>query len=117
MPTEIRALNKNSAMPMDTIPFNTRTVGTYLRWLCMLCIALAIVAYALFQARFLLTGPALALEIEPVPVQSTPTIAISGTAKNITSLTLNGRTIYTTEAGVFEELVILEKGYTIVTLE
>jgi len=95
----------------------TPSLSTYTRWIVIAVAVGALVLYGVFQARFLLEGPVLALAYEPETVQTSPTVSLVGTAENITSLTLNGRTIYTTDTGAFEELIVLEKGYTVVTLE
>ena len=75
-----------------------------------------VVSYFVFQARFLLRGPSITLTSQPDVVQTEPMVKISGIAKNIVSLTLNDRPIYTDEIGNFEETLILENGYTIMTL-
>ena len=72
--------------------------------------------YFAFQARFLLQGPLITLVEPPDVVQTEPMINISGSAKNIVSLTLNDKPIYTDEFGNFNELLILENGNTIMTL-
>lgn len=112
----MRTAGRMSDTAMNRLP-TIRSIGAYVRWFCIAAAAAAVVGYILFQARYLLGGPALALEAEPEPVQASSTVVISGTARNIASLTLNGRQIYTTETGFFKELVVLETGYTIMTLE
>ncbi len=73
-------------------------------------------AYIIFQARFMIQGPQLALDIEPNRVQNERIISLSGTASNITKITLNGRQIFTNEDGYFKEALVLENGYTIATI-
>jgi len=73
-------------------------------------------AYALFQARFLIAGPQVSLTEEPATIHSERQIKISGVAKNITAIYLNGRPITTTEDGAFSEALILENGYTTMTV-
>jgi hypothetical protein len=93
------------------------SAGVITKWF-LLCIAGVLFgAYLLFQARLLLGGPSIVLDPEPAPVQTSATAVISGHAANIAELTLNGRPIYTTDTGVFEEELVLETGYTIMTLE
>ena len=72
--------------------------------------------YVQFQARNLISGPRIALLNEPETEQTSRTVAIEGQAGNITSLELNGKTIFTDEQGYFEEILVLENGYTIMTL-
>lgn len=75
-----------------------------------------LLAYLVFQARFLLQGPIIALDNEPSTLQSERVVMLSGSVKNITRLTLNGRQIFTNELGYFDEALVLENGYTIATL-
>lgn len=42
---------------------------------------------------------------------------LSGVAENVTSLTLNGRPIMTDRAGNFTEGIVLENGYSVVSLD
>lgn len=77
---------------------------------------LALLAYITFQARFLIEGPQIILTEEPPRVENVRTITLTGTAKNIAEISLNGRQIFTDERGHFEEAVVLENGYTIVTI-
>lgn len=72
--------------------------------------------YALFQARNLIAGPELTISGPAEQVHTERMITLRGTAENIASLTLNGRTIFTDEQGTFEETLVLENGYTIMTL-
>lgn len=77
----------------------------------------AFIGYAIFQARFLLTGPVITLQNIPEVVQTERLITLEGTAQNIVYLTLNGRQIYTDKNGYFKEALVLENGYTIATLQ
>ena len=78
---------------------------------------LLILIYVLYQARFLTEGPVITLLDEPPHTTSVNTVEISGMAQNIVSLSMNGRTIYTTDDGQFSETLTLPIGYTIVTIE
>ncbi len=75
-----------------------------------------LLAYLVFQARFLLQGPIITLSNLPETVQNERVVRLSGSVKNITHLTLNGRQIFTNELGYFDEALIPENGYTIATL-
>ncbi len=75
-----------------------------------------ILLYVFFQARFILTGPEIALVGEPPTEHHDRAITLQGTAHNITHLWLNDRPIYTDERGNFREELILENSYTIATL-
>ncbi|MCA9366473.1 hypothetical protein KC722_02735 [Candidatus Kaiserbacteria bacterium] len=70
--------------------------------------------YIMFQARLLISGPSLTLTNEPSVTQTERRITLSGSAKNITEIYLNGRPISTDEAGDFTESVVLENGHTLV---
>ncbi len=83
----------------------------------ILVIALGLVSYGAFQARNLALGPVISIsEPENGSVSSTTEITISGTAKNVTLMTLDGRQIFTDENGNWSEDIILSKGYNIVTI-
>jgi hypothetical protein len=43
-------------------------------------------------------------------------VTLRGHARNITHITLNGRPIFTDQAGYFQEAMMLENGYTIATI-
>ena len=73
--------------------------------------------YVGYQARFLITGPQLSLVNEPSIVQGERVIRLQGQARNITAIYLNGRAIATDNEGKFDEGVVLENGYTIVSLD
>lgn len=89
---------------------------SFLKITFSLILFLLIVGYVAFQARFLLMGPIVHLTTETKPVYNERTIEIVGQADNITNITLNGRPIYTNENGVFSEKLVLENGYTIMTI-
>ena len=93
-----------------SLPFALKALGAVI----VVCL---IVAYALFQARHVLLGPQITLEDELPAMVATSTVMVRGTAENIVSISLNGRPIFTTDEGAFEEVVILPPGYTIVTIE
>lgn len=88
-----------------------------LRILISVVITVLIVVYVLFQARHIITGPTITLLENIPPTISTSTITVYGKAENIVSLSLNGRPIFTTDEGIFKEVVTLPNGYTIVTIE
>jgi hypothetical protein len=79
--------------------------------------ATAILLYVLFQARFLIQGPQIALIEEPASVQNSQVVHLRGTARNITKISLNGRQIFTDKVGYFDEALVLENGYTIATIQ
>jgi len=77
---------------------------------------LLVATYIVFQARFLIVGPQIALVDEPAQLQNARQITLSGTAFNISRLWLNDRPIFTDAQGNFTEAFTLENGYTITTI-
>lgn len=96
---------------IQTIPFRNIVIAGISSIFALLAIA-----FVLFQARYLLLGPQLSLTNEPIGPQNQQRISLSGTARNISHLWLNDRQIFTDPSGIFTEDIILENGYTIVTL-
>lgn len=87
-----------------------------LTW-CAILIGLGgLIWYGFFQARLLIAGPSLSLD-ETLPVSYTErVITLTGSAQNVSTITLNGRLIFTDDSGRFSERLVLERGYTIMTL-
>ena len=81
-------------------------------------IAGALGGYVWFQARDLIGGPQVTLE---TPSDWTTVghnfISLSGTARDISYLRLNGKQIYVDENHRFDESLLLPFGYTIMTIE
>lgn len=75
------------------------------------------VGYVLFQARFIIEGPQITLTSNNPVVNQGRVVTLAGQARNITRMTLNGRQIYTDKYGNFKEALVLENGYTIMTLQ
>ena len=73
--------------------------------------------YALWQGRDLIVGPGLAISDEPSAVENSRLVWVSGVAENATALYLNGRPIMTDQNGAFTEGVILENGYSVVSID
>lgn len=80
------------------------------------CIITILLLYIHNQARNLLTGPKISLDAELQTVYHTRTIEVTGIAKNIVAIRLNGKEIYTDEEGRFAQSVVLENGYTIMVI-
>ncbi len=74
-------------------------------------------SYTYFQARNLIHGPSIDLSGEFGTVQTDRSIVLQGNARNVVVLRLNGREIHTDEHGDFTEALVLENGYTIMSLE
>lgn len=81
-------------------------------------LVLIVSAYAGFELRNSLIGPTLTVQT-PLPGDTLPSpmTTVTGTATHISFLYLNGRQIYTNESGIFEETVVLPRGYNVLTLE
>ena len=90
------------------------------RFLTLLMAALVIGGLLVFVImRFvpLLRGPVITLD-SPAPgnVYAESAVSISGTARNTTSLTINGALVFIDTDGRFEELLLLQPGYTIISI-
>ena len=84
--------------------------------LFFIALALGLLWYLNYQARSLLTGPEIMLSYEPSPVQHERSVTLEGMVHNVTLLTVNGNPIFTDEEGRFEKRLVLENGYTIMTV-
>jgi hypothetical protein len=82
----------------------------------LLC--LFVVLYALFQARFLILGPRVNIT-SPQNGSSLPerAVTLTGTAKNVAYISLNGRQIFTDEEGYWEEKLLVSPGLSIMTVQ
>jgi hypothetical protein len=98
------------------LPYTHLTFRTIFLYGLTLLGILIVVGYILFQARFILEGPQIALHEGYESLQTARTITLEGTAQNIVRITLNGRQIYTDASGNFKEVLVLENGYTVATL-
>ena len=76
-----------------------------------------ITLYVVYQARFLIGGPQLYLIDEPDSIQNSQLVHLRGKASNISTISLNGRQIFTDKTGYFNEALLLENGYTIATIQ
>ncbi len=88
-----------------------------MRWLIFICVALLISGYGLFEARKLIDGPDIVIE-SPAnnSATSTTAVTITGTAQNISFLTINDAPSYTDESGKFVYRFSPPAGYTVVTV-
>lgn len=75
-----------------------------------------VAGYAMFQAQNIWNGPIIIVE-DPSNGGSSPEVAqIAGVARNIISLTLNGRQIFTDKNGNFAGKLLLSEGYNVVKI-
>ena len=81
-------------------------------------VAIVLAIYGYSQSREYLRGPVIMID-EPINGSSSTTslVSLRGSARNISFLTLNGRQIFTDEQGRFSESLLLQNGYSIMTLE
>jgi len=83
----------------------------------ILGLVLAFVSYGFYVAKDYRDGPKVVVESpEDNQVFKNADIVIKGNAKNISSLFLNGRQIFTNENGDFKEELLIAKGYNIITV-
>lgn len=98
---------------LDTPTLSLRTIVRYALTITFIGL---LVAYVIFQARFLIQGPEINLVNEPTSIENSRTVTLSGYARNIAKITLNDRPIFTDTSGYFSEALVLENGYTIATI-
>jgi len=73
--------------------------------------------YFLYQARGFLLGPEIAIDSpRPGEVTHDSYLSVKGQAFNIASLSMNGRQIFIDERGVFNESLLLARGYNIIEI-
>lgn len=97
---------------------NRRSKWLAPQWLVIGVVILAIGGYALARSWDLIAGPSIHL-FSPAadgPITE-PLIILTGEVKRISSLSLNGRQIFTREDGTFREALLLLPGYNIIVLE
>lgn len=91
------------------------------RIVTILIIALGIISigvYAYRQSREYRQGPTITISTpENGSLFTAPLVTISGNAQNISSITLDGGTIFVDSKGNFTEKLLLLPGYNILTLE
>lgn len=101
---------------MYTQRFASVHIGSILRYGVIGILIGIFVLYLVWQGRFLLTGPIVTFAQVPEVEQRDRVVVVTGTAENIVRITLNGREISTTRDGYFEEVIVLENGYTVSTI-
>lgn len=92
------------------------SIRTVLGFIAAIIGLLILLTYVSFQARFLILGPQLSLTNEPPTTTNERFVTLTGQARNITRITLNGKQIFTNQDGYFSEAMMLENGYTIATV-
>lgn len=76
------------------------------------------IGYGIFEARSVMTGPELILRSPTAgSTIESPSFVVEGTAKNVTRLRINGRSVTTNQAGTFSETFVTPDGYGMLLLE
>lgn len=101
---------------MRPINISSVTAGGILKVSVALVLFALIAWYGTHQARLLLGGPQVTIDAPSATTHTDRIITVAGTAQNITEIRLNGRSIDTSEDGRFSERLVLESGYTIMTI-
>jgi hypothetical protein len=88
-----------------------------MRRIILLVVILLVIGYGLFEARRLIGGPVVTINSpEDGSATSSEIITISGTAHNISFLTINDVPAFTDEQGHFTEELSPPPGYAIFTV-
>ena len=77
-----------------------------------------LIGYAIFNSRIFIAGPQIVI-LSPEngsTITESPLIRVSGTARNISFLEMNGKRINVNEDSKFDEPALLYQGYNIVTV-
>lgn len=90
----------------------------YLKFYSFVALGVLVVIYSGFQAYKMIRGPVIYITA-PLNGETyiTPLIEIKGVTKNVSSITLNDRTLYIDRAGNFIDALLLIPGYNIIKLE
>ncbi|MDE1925223.1 MAG: hypothetical protein KGH79_03515 [Patescibacteria group bacterium] len=80
-------------------------------------VIIGIVGYGLFEARKLIEGPVITIDMpKNGSATSTTGVIIAGEAENISFLSINDKPSHTDEQGHFSELLSLPPGVTVLTV-
>ncbi len=90
----------------------------YLKFYSLILLGVLILGYSIFQAQKIIGGPSITV-LSPIngATYTTELIEIKGTAKNVSTLMLNDRPLYTDKAGNFSDTLLPNDGYNIIKLE
>jgi len=77
-----------------------------------------ILGYSVFQAQKIIKGPQIAVS-SPIngSLVAASSVSITGVAKNISDISLDGRPIFIDESGNFSEKLLLYPGYNVIKLK
>ncbi len=94
-----------------------RTARSYVQISAGVLFALLLLIFIYHQTRGLFVGTSIIITSpQNGSLVQNPVLTITGTAKKVAFISLNGRQIFTNEDGTFEESLLLAPGYTIITL-
>ena len=97
---------------MNRRPIKTLRAGATALFVVVLLV------YARYETKDIFRGPMISITSpEDGGRVTNEVIRITGTAKNISYLSLNGKPIYTDTAGEFSEQLLVPEGYTILELK
>jgi Glucodextranase, domain B len=102
---------------MSPLTIPTVSIERALKIGLLVFLTLLFILYASFQARNLIQGPRITLTAEHGVIQHERALTLLGEVRNVVVIRLNGREIHTDERGHFEHSLMLENGYTIMTIE
>lgn len=101
--------------PLQHKTFNVRLWATIIGVILFL---FAIFLFSLFQARRLLEGPVITLDQNTEVIEAEgQLVTLSGNAKNIAFMWVNGMQIYTNKDGVFETTLLVPPGSSILEVQ
>ncbi len=86
-------------------------------WVALGAIAI-VLGYGAYRAKDFAEGPTITVDApQDGRVFSESLVTLSGTAHNLSFLTLNDSKIFTDESGTWSERILLSKGYNVLTLK
>jgi len=93
-------------------------VQSFLKIGVIVCLIAGFAFYGLYKAKNFLGGPQITLkEPQNGQVFQGSYIKVAGQAKNIASIFLNGKSIFIDETGLFNENLLLARGYNIMEVK
>lgn len=95
-----------------------RNAATILQTALLVLLVVILIGYSIFQTQKIIRGPIIDVYApENGTTYSQTLIEISGRARNIAYLNMNGRPIFTDKNGYFSEKLLLSPGYNIIKLD
>lgn len=91
-----------------------RNANSLIKFFLVALVGGSAIAYATFRANDFMKGPQLAIHSPASAVLATNFVEVSGSSKNISHLTLNGRKIFTDKTGAWKEKMLLFPGMNVI---